>query len=459
MFHKTPIYYGDLLVDEFVPKEYRVKYLEVPPRAPSFPDFAKKLDDVIRKPTEGPTLKELVAQRYSKGKPIVFLVDDNTRPNFHTKILIPPIRKYLIEELHVPVDDIYYMIATGTHIPPPESDLEKKIFGPALYKVEGKNGSLINPKNIWIHFCQKGNKEIGKTPSGTPVLIDERLFSAAFLIGLSDSEWHYFAGQAGTVKQICPGCSDKLTINTNHSYTFDVTTGFKPLARMGSVKDNPVLKDMRHICEMVEKLVPIFSFDCIVDHERIVELQSGNMIQNHWRATKLLEPWRNVTIPEEAEIVILSAGKLGINWYQGTKGVDSSSFAVKKDGYVLIMAVCRDGHGSDPYYNAMLKVENMDLNKGMKWLVENTCTVDTFEIGNQNPVNLFMLLKKIGEGHLHLYSDMDYNVLSKFRAKCVPHKETVQAAIRDWVKEIASKFNDPLIYVFQDMNNFAKKAE
>ncbi|HME51464.1 MAG TPA: lactate racemase domain-containing protein [Candidatus Lokiarchaeia archaeon] len=458
-YHKTPVYYGEQVVDEFVPKKYRVKYLEVPHQPPSFPDLAEKLDEVIRNPVDGPTMQELVAERYEKGKPVVFLVDDNTRPNVHTKILLPPIRQYLIDELGVDVDDIRYMIVTGTHAAPPEGDLEIKIFGPALYQVDAQDDSPIKNGNVWIHSCREGNREIGTTQAGTPVMIDERVLDAAFLIGLSDSEWHYFAGQAGTVKQICPGCADRLTINTNHSYTFDVETGFKPLARMGSVGDNPVLKDMREIAGMVEAIVPIFSFDCIVDHGRIVELQSGKLIENHWRITEILKKWRNVPIDEAADIVILSAGKLGINWYQGTKGVDSSSFAVKPGGHVLIMAVCRDGVGSDPYYNAMLAVENMNLDDGMRWLVENTCTVETFEIGNQNPVNLFMLLKKIGEGHLHLYADMDYDILSKFRGNCVPHKESVQAAIRTRVEEMASEIDDPLIYIFQDMNNFAQLTE
>ena len=134
------------------------------------------------------------------------------------------------------------------HIQNPEQ-IESRILGSTLYS-EWKD-------HVLIHDCDSGNKLIGKTERGTPIYIDERVLESCLIIPLSDSEYHYFAGQAGTVKLFCPGVAGRETIRVNHPRMFDLEKGFVDGCRLGNCHGNPVIEDMIEIAQTVGKDLPI----------------------------------------------------------------------------------------------------------------------------------------------------------------------------------------------------------
>ncbi|MHA2209616.1 MAG: lactate racemase domain-containing protein, partial [Candidatus Thorarchaeota archaeon] len=95
-FYKTPLKYGTTVVDEFIPKTLSdVTVLRIEEYKPDFSDFEKKLEDVLANPIGSKPFDELVGEVYSEGKIVMFIVDDNTRPNIHTRILLPILSKRL----------------------------------------------------------------------------------------------------------------------------------------------------------------------------------------------------------------------------------------------------------------------------------------------------------------------------------------------------------------------------
>ncbi|MFW9961883.1 MAG: lactate racemase domain-containing protein, partial [Candidatus Thorarchaeota archaeon] len=232
-YHSTPLKYGDQEINDFIPKAIKdVTVLRIGEYAPDFTDIEKKLMHVLDSPLGTKPFNDFVKGVYSKGKRILFMVDDKTRPNLHTKKLLPLIAERLLK-IGVRKEDIGIIISSGSHVPASPKEVEERILGSTLYKVW--------KDNVLAHDCDSGNEHVGVTSRGTPILIDKKVLDSCLLIPLSDSEYHYFAGQAGTVKLFCPGVAGRETIRVNHPRMFDLEKGFHDGCRLGNCEGNPVI--------------------------------------------------------------------------------------------------------------------------------------------------------------------------------------------------------------------------
>jgi len=193
------IQYGSKTIDQFLPVgRGTVKVLESANFQSEITELRTDLLSAIENPLNSPPLKDMVEQYYpGSGKKILVLADDNTRPNQHTKLLHPIILEYLINNCNVNKDDIGILIASGTHRPPTEDEIRKRILGEDLF-AEYKD-------QILIHNDQDNLQNLGMSSNNTPITINKDAYNACLLIPVTDSEYHYFAGVAGTVKQLFPG--------------------------------------------------------------------------------------------------------------------------------------------------------------------------------------------------------------------------------------------------------------
>ncbi|MHA1771500.1 MAG: lactate racemase domain-containing protein [Candidatus Thorarchaeota archaeon] len=449
-YHKTPLKYGAATIDEFIPTKFaKTKVLEVEEFIPDFDDFETRLDHVMRNPIGSPPLEELVKKFYSKGNDIIIVVDDNTRPNIHTKLIIPPLTKYLLS-LGVDRNDLKIMVASGTHTPPSKQALEEKIFGPVIY-AEWKD-------NILIHNCDSGNRDMGVSTMGTPILIDERIMDACLVITLSDSEYHYFAGQAGTVKSFCPGVAGRETIRINHPKMFDLELGFKPECRLGNTKGNPVIEDMIDIAKRMKEHINIFTIDTIVNGGEVVYVQAGDIIECHKAASEPLRRLRVIEVDEPGDIVFVSVGELGINLYQAGKGIHAAWNAVRHDkrGWIVLLAPCEDGIGSTGYAEAMMASKDMSVKEALKYVIQTYCSETTFKIGNQKPPDLYRILLDVEEGNIKVITMEDPKTLREvYRMEGLNPSSTedVQRILRELVERYVKEnpdIPDPRIYVVPD---------
>jgi len=387
----------------------------------------------------------MVEQYYpGSGKKVLVLADDNTRPNQHTKLLHPILFEYLINNCNVNKDDLGILIASGTHRPPTEDEIRERILGEEVF-TEYKD-------QILIHNDRDHLQDLGMSANNTPITINKDAYNACLLIPVTDSEYHYFAGVAGTVKQLFPGVAGRITINTNHIRMFDKSLGFNPSCRLGNTKGNPVISDMKEMTEKIQEHTPVFCIDAIMDKGEITSLNAGNIISLHDLANELLYKRRVIKVDEPADLVIVSVGKLGFNLYQAGKGIHAAWNAAKKPGgTILLLAPCEDGPGAEGYRETMEAVQDMDLDQALTWVIDNKCSLETFRIGNQKPVDSIRILKTLGENRIKILSEMDPQELQKtYRMESVIDQGSPRESLRFFVDQFLNDKPDAIIYILKD---------
>ena len=438
--------YGDQVLNHFIPKgKGTVQVLETPPAVSQLTSHEDDLKKVLENPIDSPPLKKMVQKYYQgSGKPVFILADDNTRPNLHTKIIYPLVLDYLIKVCGVKKGDLRILIASGTHRPPTEIELKDRILGEKLFE-EYKD-------LILIHDDEKNLVELGQSSRGTPITINRDALNACLIIPITDSEYHYFAGVAGTVKQLFPGIAGRITTNTNHIHMFDPVLGFTPACRMGNTLENPVISDMKEMVELVQKKTPLFCIDTILDKDEIIAIHAGNIITLHNLAHEVLFPRRVVEVEEPGDLVLVSVGELGINLYQAGKGIHAAWNAAKKPGgTVLLLAPCQDGVGTTGYQETMESIQDMDLDHALKWILENKCSLESFRIGNQKPVDTIRILRSLGENRIKILSEMDPKELREvYRLDPIPNRGSPQESLRSFLENFLSDHPDALVYVLKD---------
>ena len=431
------------MITDFIPSDMNARVLEAEGIEPVFTDVQARFDEILKKPVDSKSLEELVKNRPRSR--IMILVDDATRPNKHTKIVLPMLLEKLFE-YETKKEDIRIMVASGSHSPPSDELLENKILGSEIYQAW--------KDNVIIHKQTENCKNLGTSSYGTPIEIDIDTLESGLVIAVSDSEYHYFAGVAGTVKSFFPGCAGKETIARNHPQMFDPVHGFKPECRLGNTKGNPVIQDMIEMAKMTKKLVPVFCIDAVMDREdNIVLLNAGDINSLHELVLEQLKPLRIVKVDEPADLVLVSTGALSINLYQGGKGFHAGWNAVKEGGDVLLFAHCPLGVGSQNYQDTMEEIKDMELDEALKYAIDTKCSIENFKIGNQKVIDIIRILKRCT---CHMLTEMDKDTLeSIFRIKHVPHTGTIQESIRTWIENYRNEKNkDPLVYVLPDAGNF-----
>ena len=446
-YHSTPLNYGGDEVDEFIPKSVKdVTILQVDDYTTDFIDLEKKLSAVLDSPIGSKPFDEVVKEVYDTGKRILFMIDDKTRPNNHTRILLPLIGQRLLS-IGVRHEDIGIIISSGSHALASPSEVEDRILGPELYKIWGNN--ILN------HDCDNGNTPVGETSRGTPILIDQQVLDACLLIPLSDSEYHYFAGQAGTVKLFCPGVAGRETIRVNHPRMFDLEKGFNDGCRLGNCDGNPVIEDMIEITSLMKERIHIFCVDTIVHNGEIVYLQAGDIIECHKAASGPLRALRVVDVDEPADIAFVSVGKLGVNLYQAGKGIHAAWNALRHDrkGWIVLLAPCEDGIGSAAYEEAMHAAKDLEVRDALRFVIETYGSEKTFKIGNQKPPDLFRILLDVAEGNIKVISGLDPDEMQsiyRMEGCLVKDSSEVQNILRDLVDRFLKETPNPKVYVLDD---------
>ena len=446
----TPIWYEKEKISYFAPKGSNCRYLQVPQIEP-LKNLKETFEKAVNSPLNSSSLKDLIVNHYQQGKTVVILLDDITRPNIHTKALLPLLAEKLIE-YGVLSTDIRLMIATGTHDPPTPEQIQEHILRELYESWKDR---------IWVHDCDDtaNHEDLGLSSQNTPILIDKRVLSSSLIIPLSDSEYHYFAGVAGSVKLFVPGVSARKTVRVNHSRIFDLNTGFKLECRMGNIENNVSIQDIREIVRtLMDRLGQnIIVIDAIMQQGEFIDIVTGNPLAVHENALKALSRLRDVSIQEKADLAIVA--KPSVDFYQAGKGLNAASHAVKKGGQIVLLAGCQEGLGPDDYFETMNQVKGLPFLEAMQWIIDNKCTEETFEIGIQNAVDLFRILQ-LTEGQLYIYSELDPKLLEEtFRYNSLQTNRSPQEALRLFIQSFLETNPEGMIYVFEDYNILAVTLE
>jgi nickel-dependent lactate racemase len=275
-----------------------------------------------------------IATEYDK---VAILIDDHTRP-CPTKTLLPPV----LEELqHANVDDsnVAIIITNALHEPPSE-ELKREIVGDKIYR----NYRIISNDTINGEFIT-----VGKTKFGNEVEILREYVDADVKVVLGDIEYHYFAGYGGTRKSILPGISSSNTIHNNHKLMFEEN------AKAGILKENPVHQEMN---EAMHLAGCDFALNVVLNSKRrIVGAWAGNPDAVLNAGVKLVDEMYKINVDKQADIVITAANGYphDIDLYQASKALHTVLPVIKRNGVIILVAECKNGHGNKTYYEWMKK--------------------------------------------------------------------------------------------------------
>jgi nickel-dependent lactate racemase len=349
--------------------------------------------DSLARPIGSPPLGRLV----KPGEKVAVVTSDLTRP-LPSREALPPVLDEL-EKAGIRAGDITVIFALGSHRPQTE-DERRRLVGEAIFE---KYRCLDSDPDDCLSF--------GRTSAGTPVDITRAAAEADRRIGVSNIEYHYFAGYSGGAKALMPGVSTRAAIQSNHSRMV------QPGARAGQAENNPVRAD-------IEEAVALCPLDFIVivvldEHKEIVHCVSGHFIEAHRAGCAFLDRLYLKPIDRRADIVIASQGGApkDLNLYQTQKALDNAKEAVRPGGVIILVGSCREGLGEKVFEEWMLSA------KTPASLIERIRT--DFQLGGHKAAAMAMVLAR---NQVYLVSEMDPELVRKIFLK--PFR-TVQEAFED----------------------------
>lgn len=438
------LHYGDQLLRGFIPQawidEGRYLPLVLPPKSPPISNPAGALASALEEPIgETAPFGEIVRSSHRGGNTSI-LVDDNTRPNLHTRLLLPLLIERLKTRYDILPGKIMIIVCTGTHRPP---------TGEELQKILGKE--IMSNYKIVIHDSEKDLAPAGEV-EGRTVKINSVAFHSDIIIPLTDIDNHYFAGVAGGPKAFCPGICDKETITWEHLHMFS-DRGFADNVGLGILDGNPVYETKRKIVgsiieTMKKKGSAVYCLTAIMDPDRqLVYLRGGEIFAAHRKAAERLKGVWTAQVKERPGVVIAGAQTSGINLYQAGKALHAAFKAVKSGGHIMLAAPCRDSFGNEEYRKLMLlasEVLERESGRAAGIRAAKLAVLDAvkknFRIGKQKAVDFFLILEFVGWGHLHMIQEG----MSEADKKILPFafwgdgSEPAQERLARWVERFAA---------------------
>ena len=283
------------------------------------------------------------------GSSVAIICEDATRPTPTRAIL-----ETLVEALAdrgVRERDITIVMALGSHRPMTEVEIITKV-GEALYgRIAVVNSEFRDRSRLVYRGC---------APGGVEVWVDQRVASADVRIGVGSIVPHPAVGWSGGGKIIYPGVTGEETVAQFH-----VRHGRTPRNMFGE-DDCPVRLEM-------EEWVPTVGLDFIVNavvtpDRRIYRVVAGHFIDAHRAGVRYAKEVYQVSVPELADVAVVSSAPANADFWQGGKGILSGDHAVKDGGMLLLVAPCVEGVGPHPEVMKTCRADDPDavLEEGLK---------------------------------------------------------------------------------------------
>ena len=303
---------------------------------PGVTDLKAEIESALANPIGSFPLKSLAAGKRSAA----VVVDDISRPVPYPDVLTPVLDSLV--KAGVPEDGISVIVATGLHRAMTPEELDRWI-GPYRGRVRIINHQPDNSSQL---------VRIGFTALGTHIKINRTFAEAELKVLTGDVDYHQFCGYGGGAKSVYPGLADHAAIETNHSRMEIPGTG------MGRVEGNPVRLEI----EEAGRMAGVDFILNVVQNSRkeVVGVFAGDMVEAHRAGAKLIDQMYKVCVPERADVVIASPGGYpkDIDLYQSQKALSAARRVVKEGGKIVILAECREGHGSDRFDQWMREAQS-----------------------------------------------------------------------------------------------------
>lgn len=350
-----------------------------PKDVPPAPNPIELAQHALAKPQGGKTLAD-----FGHFKTVAIAINDKTRPVPHAELLPP-----LLEALHdLGAEKIVFVIANGTHPPMPPDEFPMILPPEIIAKYEIVSHDAYNPAEM---------VDLGKTPHGTPVLVNRQYVAADLRIVVGNIEPHQFMGFSGGVKSVAVGIASLATINHNHALMTH------PESRLGQYDHNPARQDV----EAIGQLIRVdFALNALLNGgKKIVNVLAGDPRAVMQAAIPQVREIFQVPVPHEFDFIISSTGghPKDINLYQAQKALAHAALITKTGGTVLVLAACPEGTGSAKYEKWMDGMSSYEA-------VFERFAREGYQVG---PHKAYQLARDAARVKTYLYSEMSADFVEK----------------------------------------------
>ncbi len=339
--------------------------------------------ELVNQALDEPFGKTSLAQ-FKNARSAAVAINDKTRPVPH-EVLLPPLLSRL-ESLGIKPEAISLLIATGTHLPMPESE-----FGKVVPK------EILDRYPVYTHDCDAHDLvSLGETAIGTPILANRRFIEANLRIVVGNIEPHHFMGYSGGVKTASVGLGGRATINKNHALLTH------PLAITAHYDDNPMRVDVE---EIGARIGVHFALNAILNTDKqIVRVLAGDPVEVMLTGLPITRQICQVPIEALYDLVIAAPGghPKDINLYQSQKALTHAAMMTRDGGTIVLLAACPDGPGSAGYERAMQGLTSFDQ-------VFERFAHTEFEVG---PHKAYLVARDAARVKILMFSEMNPDKVS-----------------------------------------------
>ena len=395
--HTLP--YGKSHLTFHLPESFKVDTL-LPDTLQPIADFESSFAQTLESPLGKRTLAD-----FSDARSIGIAINDKTRPIPHPNTILALLDH--LGKLGFPKEAITLFIGSGTHTPMTTEELY------SILRVE-----VIACYTIIVHDCDHSPMvNLGKTSYDTPIYINKEFYDCDLKITVGNIEPHHFMGFSGGVKTAAIGLASRETITANHAMLI------KDQTQSGLFYINPMRQDIE---EIGQKAVIHFSLGTILDEEKqIIQCLFGDPISVMKAAIPTVKRIFGVTSPEYYDLVIASPGGYpkDINLYQAQKGLTHAARITKDGGWVILLAACPEGSGSQAY-------EEYITSAGVPQAILKEFKDGFFQIG---PHKAFQIARDENRVNIVLVSNIPPEQVKRWKIK--PSKPKLLNPLIKWITD------------------------
>jgi nickel-dependent lactate racemase len=371
-----------------------------PKEVSAAPDAKAEVERALKEPIGSKRLSEIAKPEHK----VAIVVDDVTRDAPSDVMLLPVLAE--LNAAGVKDENVTVIFGCGTHRAVTPEEAVRLLGEEAVKRVKTVS-----------HNCKAEDLVyVGKTNThGTKVLLNRAFAEADVKVLLGDVGFHYYAGYGGGRKSVMPAISCEETIKHNHAMLLHAN------AHTGVLVGNPVHEDMTEGARLAKV---DFILNVVTNRkDEIVKAFAGDLEQAFNEAVKLVDELYRVTVDRRADIVVVSPGgyPADMNLYQAYKALDNALEVVKRNGVIILVAECAEGHGNQVFYDWMMRLG--ELNKVEHEIKRN------FVLGGHKA---FYLLRALKNHQIILVSSLpDYYANGVFKLKTA---RAVNDALREALK-------------------------
>ncbi len=285
------------------------------------PDQKQVVLEALENPIGADKLENLLAP----DNKVMILVDDITRPTPAADII-----PFVLERIHgvgIPLENVSFFAAMGTHRPMTEEELRIKLGAEVREKYQVINRDYRDGPFV----------DLGQTESGTPIEINQEVMDADFLISIGNVIPHISAGWGGGSKMVLPGVCSQKTTDMMHLMACIV----QPVLEVIGTRNNKPRGEMDAVAE---KVGLNFIINTVMDEDKnMLGVFAGHFVEAHRAACQMAEKVMVIPIPAQADILIISGNPCYFDYWQGIKPYTYCHRAVREGGVIIFLLDGEEG--------------------------------------------------------------------------------------------------------------------